>query len=191
MGLTRLGPGIACLLLGAGTGCIIPFNGPGDIRRDIESITGSHYDRSLGLTVGRSGMALARWAVKRSNEGIPLAGIKKVEIGIYEAEPPHDSPQGPGLEASHWPEWTPMVEMHDDGEDVLILAEESGEEGGIKRMLLVIEGHRELVIIRLTGRLDRFIEEAFEYALREADRPDLLVPAVDQYREHSEHRAEP
>ena len=33
--------------------CIIPFNGPGDIRRDIESITGRDYDRSFGLTVGR------------------------------------------------------------------------------------------------------------------------------------------
>ncbi len=167
------------------TACIIPFNGPGDVRRDIETQTGRRYERSFGLTVGRSGMALARWMVRHAEEEIPLEGIKKVEIGVYEVK---DGPPGPAsLTPSDWPEWSPMVEVYQEG-SVLVLSKEGEEEGSIRRLLFVVEDEDELVLVRLTGKLEEFIEEAISFALKEADRPDLVEPAIADYREHREER---
>lgn len=170
------------------TACIIPFNGPGDIRRDIEAQTGRRYDRSFGLTVGRSGMALARWAVRHSGEdAIPLKGIKKVEIGIYEVKNGPSSPAA--LTPGDWPEWSPLVEIaaQDDG-SVLVLSKEGKDEGSIRRLLFVVEDEEELVLVRLSGKLDTFIEEAITYALEEAERPELVEPVISDYRESLERR---
>lgn len=166
--------------------CIIPFNGPGDVRRDIESLTGSRYDRSLGLTVGRSGIALARWAIRHAeDEEIPIEGIRKVEIGIYTLED-GTGPQVP-LSPSDWPGWTPMAEVHQgDGQDasVLVLSMAGEQEGSIRRILLVVDHGDRLAIVRLSGRLEKFIEQAIAFALKETDNPALIEPAIEDYREH-------
>ena len=170
------------------SGCIIPFNGPGDIRRDIQSATGQEYDSTFALTVGRSGMALARWAVRRSSEEppIPLEGIRKVEIGMYEAEDPPDRlPAEPGVTASLFPSYSPMVEVgENDGENVLVLSEPR-RDGSIRRLLIVVDEGEELVIVRLTGDLDAFLEQAIAFAFEQAERPDLTDPVLEEY-----HRGE-
>jgi hypothetical protein len=171
------------------TGCIIPFNGPGDIKRDIKSITGDDYNRTFGLTVGRSGMAFARWVVRRSGEeDIPIKGIHKVEIGIYEIREHTDRAEpAASLLAGHWPDWSPMVEMHEEGgSDVLILTQ--SQQGRLKRMLFVVEEEEELVIVRLTGKLDSLLEEAIAFALEESDRPELVEPAIEELREQGQDR---
>ncbi len=187
----------ACLL----TGCIIPFNGPGDIKRDVQSVTGNDLDMDFGVTVGRSGMALARWIARKSDEQIPLEGIRKVEIGIYSVVDPT-----PGddltLASLQWPGWTPVVEVHgrDEGGDVDAAASDDGGGGDsadllilfqydddqLRRMLLLIEENEEedrLVIIRISGELNQLIEQVIAYGLEESEHPELIEPAIDSYRE--------
>jgi hypothetical protein len=175
-------------LVPTASGCILPFNGPSGVRRDIQAATGREYDRSFALTVGRSGVALARWAVRKAGEDdIPLEGLRKVEIGIYEVRDRSDQPStGSDFTAILWPTWRPLVEMHpDQGENVLILSE-ARSDGSIKRLLFLVENEDQLVIVRLKGRLDHFIEQAMRYAFEQADRPDLIDPSIEEYRRGAE-----
>lgn len=190
----------ACLL----TGCIIPFNGPGDIKRDVESATGSDLDMDFGLTVGRSGMALARWAIEKSDDGgdlPPLEGIRKVEVGIY-----HVDADRPGssraLDAGLWPGWIPVVEVHGEGHGGGLAGAESGgpvdgddgasadvlilfqyEEAALRRLLmLVADEEQRLVIVRVTGDLNKLIEQVIAYGLKESEHPELIDPAIESWR---------
>ncbi len=165
-------------------GCIMPFNGPAGVRRDIEEVTGKEYGQSFALTVGRSGMALTRWIVKKAEEEpLPIEGIKKVEIGIYEVrDEPVPSPAAPDITTLQWPEWSPLVEIHGENGEIVVVLSEAGKGGSIRRLLLVIENDKQLVIVRLKGRLDQLIEEAMKYALEQADRPDLVDPSIEEYR---------
>lgn len=169
-------------------GCIMPYNGPADVRREVQSVTGKEYHRSFALTVGRTGMALARWAVRKSGEEeIPIEGIRKVEIGIYEVrDGSADHERESGLSASHWPDWSLMVEMDGDGGKHVLVLSRAKPDGSIKRILVLVDEEDELVIVRLTGDLDRFIEDAIAYAFEETDRPDLIDPVLEEYRRGEE-----
>lgn len=182
----RLSVPALALALAAG-GCIMPFNGPAGARRDVQRITGREYDCTFAVTVGRSGLALVRWATKDSgDEEFPLKGLRKVEVGVYEVRDTAGGvPEGAELTAAPWIGWTPIVEMHpEDRENVLVLAE-TRSDGSTRRLLFVVESDDELVIVRLKGRLDRFIEEAIRFAFQEADRPDLIAPSLEEYRRGS------
>ena len=192
------------------TGCIIPFNGPGDIKRDVQSATGNDLDMDFGVTVGRSGMAFARWIAGKSDEQIPLEGIKKVEVGVYEVIDPTPG-EHRAITSLQWPGWIPVVEIYgeedgpdaaasDDGErddgsadaarehprvgarvPVLILFQY--DEDQLKRMLMLIEEENDrLVIVRITGKLNQLIEQVIAYGLEESDHPELIDPAIDSYR---------
>jgi len=176
----------ACLL----TGCIVPFNGPGDIKRDVESATGSDLDMDFGLTVGRSGMALARWVIEKSDDGgdlPPLEGIRKVEVGIY-----HVDADRPGssraLDTGLWPGYIPVVSVHGGGHgggasaEVLILFQY--EEAALRRLLMLVEDDdQRLVIVRVTGDLNKLIEQVIAYGLKESEHPELIDPAIESWRE--------
>ena len=75
-----------------GTSCVL--RGPAEVRREIQASTGAEYDRELGLTFGRTGMCLVRWGMKIANKhdgdvpDISLAGVHKMQIGVYEVAPP-------------------------------------------------------------------------------------------------------
>lgn len=168
----------------AAAGCIMPFNGPAGARRDVQRATGREYSRTFAVTVGRSGLALIRRvAGEEGEEDLPLEGLRKVEVGFYEVRGGRSgSPAGAGITAGSWTGWTPLVEMHpEESESVLILSE--GDPGeSIRRMLLLVESDDELVIVRLKGELDRLVEEAIRYAFQQAERPDLVTPSLEEYR---------
>jgi hypothetical protein len=178
---------ILAVVFAAGA-CIMPYNGPGDIRRDIQSVTGKEYDRSFALTVGRTGMALARWAIRKWDEDdIPIEGIRKVEIGIYEVRDGSlRHATGSSISSSQWPDWSPMVEMRGEGGENILVLSEAKRNGSIKRLLIVVDEEDELMIVRLTGRLDDFMEQAMAYAFDQADRPDLTDPVLEEYRRSEE-----
>jgi hypothetical protein len=179
------------------TGCIIPFNGPGDIKRDVQHATGNDLDMDFGVTVGRSGMAFARWIAGKSDEQIPLEGIKKVEVGVYEVIDPTPGERR-AINSLQWPGWIPVVEIYgeengldaaasDDGEsddgsaDVLILFQY--DEDQLERMLMLIEEKDDrLVIVRISGKLNQLIEQVIAYGLEESDHPELIDPAIDSWR---------
>ncbi len=181
---SRLHPLAPLALVLSAAGCIMPFNGPGGVRRDVQEATGREYDRTFALTIGRSGLALIRWAVHdEGDEPLPLEGLRKVELGVYKVRHcPGEVERQPVLAASSWPGWRPVVEMHgEEGENVLVLAEAGGG-GSTERLLLVVENQEELIVVRLSGSLDEFIEQAMRYALEQADRRELIDPSIEEYR---------
>lgn len=155
------------------TGCW--FHGPGDLKRDLSDSAGVELDQEVGITLGRTSMWLARKAVRWSGEeDIPsLKGVRKVQVGVYEVRglrPGRERRQQ--LQLSDLPRnWIPVVQIHEDGEDVFVLTREDGER--IRAMLVVVAEYDEWVIVRIKGNLNRVLEEAMQMAFDEAGRPEL------------------
>jgi hypothetical protein len=160
--------------LASAPGCV-RLHGPTDVRRDLGRTAGVQLEQEFGLTVTRSGMWLARKAMKHADEDeISLKGVRRVEIGVYQVQGPrNDSVQRSGLGAEEFPGWTPLVRVHEDDEDILVLTRE--RDGKLRRLLIVAAEPDEWVLVRIRGNLDRIIEDAIEMAFDEVDRPDLYA----------------
>ena len=157
------------------------FHGPGEIRREISRTTGTEYSTELGLTLGRTSMAIARFGLDIADEEpeFSLEGVRKIQIGIY--HPLEDAEQGPArgpLGAESFQEWDPLVRMLANGETVLVLVRE--KDARIRDMLVIVDDQSELVVVRLKGKLDRILRQAMELGFDQADRPDLIGPALEQ-----------
>jgi hypothetical protein len=160
--------------LATAPGCV-RLHGPTDVRRDLGQTAGVQLEQEFGLTVTRSGMWLARKATKQADEPeISLKGIRRVEIGVYQVTGlRNEGQERSGLGGEQFPGWTPLVRVHEDDEDVMILTQE--RDGKIRRLLIVAAESDEWVLIRIRGKLDQIIEEAIEMAFDEVDRPDLYA----------------
>jgi hypothetical protein len=164
-----------CLLLAAilsGTACI-GFRGPEQIRKEISFNSGVKLDREMGFTVRRSGMWLVRMGLRiAGKDEISLRGVRRIEVGIYQVR---GSESGGHievpLEARSFSDWDPVVRVHEDDEDVLVMVRE--KKGSVRNMLVVVSDDEELVIVRMKGRLDDILEEAMAEAFDQADRPEL------------------
>jgi hypothetical protein len=157
----------------AGPACI-RFHGPEDVRRELARSAGVKLDREMGFTVTRSGVWLARKIMKWSDETeeFSLKGVRRVEIGVYQVDGLRKGYAEPaGLHEIEFPDWTPVVKVQDEDEDVLVAVHEN--EGRIKGMLVVAMEDDEWVLVRVWGKLDRVIEEVMRMAFDEVDRPDL------------------
>jgi hypothetical protein len=161
--------------------CCVRFHGPEDVRTELSRQAGVRLKQETGLTVTRSGVWLARKALRWSGEEeISLRGVRRVEVGIYEvrglrggqAERVRLDPRY--LER----DWQPIVRVHDEGEDVFVLVHE--REGALRGMLVVVADQDEWVLVRLRGKLDRIVEDAMRLAFDQADRPDLFERAMEQ-----------
>jgi len=170
---------LAVAALAACCSCI--FHGPEDLRRDLSTSAGVELDREAGVTVGRFGIAVARVFTKQ--EEVPLKGVRKVEVGVYEVVGRHAGSRLSGrLQLPEMPGYVPIVRVHDDGEDVFVLLK-SDEQERIRRMLVIVAEDDEWVLVRIRGKLDRIIEQAMQMAFDQADKPDLYEPALADYRE--------
>ncbi len=191
MGRMLVAGGLAGLLAAAVAGCV-RFGGPGDVHRDVAAITGGRYQKEFGFTVGRTGMALARWSLRHEadEDVVSLQGVRKVELGVYEPLPGAGRQEGArAITASDWPGWLPMVEMQTGRESILLLSE--GTDLDIRRLLLVLEEPEELVIVRLTGDLGPFVVDAIRLAFVEAEHPELADPALERYQAREARGPEP
>lgn len=161
---------VTAILL-ASTGCW--FHGPGDLKRELSREAGVKLNRQIGLTFGPTSLMLARWGLRMADEQeFTLKGVRKVQVGVYEVDGlrrGHDAPAR--LEADLFPEWDPIVRIHDEGENVLVLLRHDDER--IRAMLVAVTDHDEWVLVRIRGRLDRVVEDAMRMAFDEMDRPDL------------------
>jgi len=164
-----------------GTSCV-RFRGPEDLRKDLSRTAGVELETEMGVTVTRSGMWIARKAIKWSDDDddIPsLKGVRRVEVGIYQVEGLRDGRDAPvALGLSDLPDWSPIVRIQEDGEAVFVLVDEEHEQ--IKRMLVVVADHDEWVIVRIKGNLTRIIEDAMRMAFENADRPELYARSREE-----------
>ena len=163
------------------TACIL--RGPSGIRRDVAHATGAKYDRKLGLTLGRFSLGLVRWGMKddlaEGDQTLSLEGIRKVQIGVYEVEEGTWNP-GRRFDPASLGSWEPVVAIHDAGDDVHVLYRD--RDGRTTDMLIVVSDSEDLVIVRVKGDLDRFLETAVRYSLQQAGRPDLSERTIAEAR---------
>lgn len=155
------------------------FHGPGEIRDRVSRSTGNEYEQEIGLTLGRTSMAIARFGLRLADEEqIPLKGVRKVQVGIYQVRDigaPSDI--GTSILSGSFPEWSPVVRMHEDGESVLVMVREKKDK--VRAMLVIVDDADELVIVRMIGNLERMLKEAMRFGFEQADRPDLYDSAVE------------
>lgn len=169
--LGRLVPALVLLAVLGSTSCVL--RGPGGMRRELSAAAGVELEREMGLTLGRTSTWLARKILKWSGETeVSLRGLRKVQVGIYEVRglrPGVD--ERATLSLDDLPDWTPLVQVHEDDGDVFVLTQE--DDAHIRRMLVVVAENDEWVIVKLWGKLDRILEDAMRMAFEEVDRPDL------------------
>ncbi len=166
-------------LLLLGTACSL--RGPEGVRRDLSQAAGVELEREMGITIGRTGMWFARKAMKWAGEDeisqISLKGIKKVQVGVYQVRGirrGYEEPQSLRLsDLKLSAEWVPLVQVHDDGEDVFVMTRD--DDGTIRGLLVVVAEDEEWVVVRVKGKLDKVIESALQYAFDEMDRPELYA----------------
>ncbi len=179
--------GIVAVL--AMTGVVLSFGcvlrGPAGIKNQVERTGGRSYQREFGITVGRTGMAIARWAARIGEEDETahlLRGVNKVQVGIYER-----IDDGPGtgrpVRASDFRGYNPIVQVRKEGETVMVLALEKNET--IRKLLVVVDSGDELVIVRLRGNLEHIIEDSIRLGLEQGGRDELADPVVEEYRRHN------
>ncbi|HXV75462.1 MAG TPA: DUF4252 domain-containing protein [Candidatus Polarisedimenticolaceae bacterium] len=158
--------------IGCGTGCV-RLVGPEDIRDDLSRQAGVKLRQQTGFTVTRSGIWLARQFV--DPEEVPLKGIRRVEIGIYEVRGLKKSleAQRP-LDLTIFRDWAPVVTVRDHGEEVSVLSR-TDEQGEIRGIMIVVAEEDEWVLVRVRGRLDRIFEAALEQAFADVHRGDLYA----------------
>lgn len=157
-----------------GVGCI-RLTGPEDVRQDLSEIAGVKLRQETGFTVTRSGMWIARKAMKMSGEEeISLRGIRRVEVGVYEVKGLRrgidervpltldDMPKG----------WHPMVIVEGDDEEIFVMTKH-GEDGMIRQLLVVVSEDDEWVLVKIKGKLDHIVEDAMRMAFDQGDRLEL------------------
>ena len=164
--------------LAATTSCI-RFHGPEDLRRDLARTAGVKLDREMGVTLTRTAVMLARWAT--SEEEIPLRGVRRVEVGVYQVQDLRRGVQERRrIDPPELPGWQNVARVREDNEEVFVLVRE--EEGEIRGMLVVVAEEDEWVLVRIRGKLQRTFESVMELAFDRAERPDLYEPVLAEYR---------
>ncbi len=162
----------ALLLLTAG-GCMF-LRGPGDVRHDVQRMTGLDLDRRFGIQTGRVSMWIARRAMKWSGEDeVSLKGVRGVEVGVYEVDGPRrgyrlaSDEQRPSLCGAGFSGWEPVVRVCEGDEHMLMFVRQKRDQ--LRGLLVVVQDSDEVVIVRARGRLDRLIEDALRMARDEED----------------------
>jgi len=172
--MSRLQRTILGLAVLSSASCI-SFHGPNGIRRELVETTGARLDQESGLSVGRMGLALARCFT--DDDEVPLAGVRRVEMGVYSVESGHAGhlPDPPRLAG-----WETVVELHEDDDDTFVLVQQ--DERRIRGMLVIVAEHDEWTVVRLRGRLDHLLEDAMRLGFDRAERGHLAEPAIAEYR---------
>ena len=153
------------------SGCML-LRGPGDIRHEVQYMTGLDLDRQFGIQTGRFSMWMARRVMKWSGEDeIPLRGVRGVEVGVYEVDGPRrgyePADTRPSLCGAGFQGWEPVVRVCEGDEHMLMFVRQKKDQ--LRGLLVVVQERDELVIVRARGRLDRLIHDAMRIAREEND----------------------
>ena len=163
---------LGCLLTALlSTGCV-RLVGPEDVRLELSEQAGVKLKQETGFTVTRSGIWLARQFV--DSEEVPLHGVRRVEVGVYEVRGLKSGlEEARRIDPGYFHEWTPIVRVNEDGEQLMVLVREKEE--SLRALLVVVAEPDEWVLVRVYGHLDDLLEQAMSMAFEEVDRPDLYA----------------
>jgi len=129
----------------------------------------ARFKREFSISLGSVSMSLARLAVGVAGEDareakVYLEGVKRIAFAIYEVRGMED------VNDTDTPEiiqglieddgWEMIVKSKNEGDLVWILYRE--DDGKVKDLLLTVLEDDEMVLINLSGHLDRVFAEALE-----------------------------
>jgi hypothetical protein len=144
------------------TGCWFGTGSTSDIRYEVTDQTGIVLEPEFGIKLGRLTTAMAKpFARKASGESVPLKGIAKIEVGIYNVVDAYD-PVESGMADLDFPGWEPIARIRDGDERIQVLCKIEGER--IRAMMVLVLDGDELVVVRLKGNLHKFLPAALEHA---------------------------
>ncbi len=151
--------------------------GTSEVRDEVAFRTGFTLEPEFGIRLGRITTAMAKpFAKSASGDSVPLKGIAKVEVGIYNVVGHGESAARGELSGLELPGWEPVVQVRDGNERIQVLCRVEGDR--IRAMLVVVLDAEELVVVRLEGNLQKFLPAAIERAgwsgLHDAVRPGAV-----------------
>ena len=122
---------------------------------------------------------LARWFT--SEEDVPLRGVRRVEVGVYEVADLRSGVEEPRpITLPDLPDWQTVVHVSEDNEDVYVLAREKDEK--LRGLLIIVAEDDEWVLVRIKGKLQHMVEDVMQMAFDHAERPDLYEPVLAEYQ---------
>ena len=153
------------LALVLATGCATSFS-PQIVRSEIVRQTGSDPQKMFEMNVGRMTMSLAkRMMGDVSGDALPLAGLTKFELAVYDL-PPDVLSGARTLDFTTMPirGWEPTVRYKDGRTSGMVLVRESGETIG--DLVLLYGGLEKATYVRLRGNLPKELPAALGEAVR-------------------------
>jgi hypothetical protein len=161
---------LCCLLLLAG-GCATSFSAP-SVRSEIVRQTGADPQKMLELNVGRMTMSLARRVAGVSGGNLPLSGLTRFELAVYDL--PASVVSGAAtLDFTTMPVrgWEPTVRYRDGAKSGMVLVRGSGD--SIGDVVLLFADERDATFVRLRGTLPKELPAALGEAVRTGRTEDV------------------
>ncbi len=136
-------------------------------RRSIEAeFPGAEFDRKLVFTVGSVGLRVASWVTGLvPDEEVAdvreyIDDVRRVKVGIYDTEHVPESNGGgiPVLRGLVDKGWEIAVQSREESEHVWVLYRARRDR--VRDIFVIVLNEEELVIVRVTGHLDRVLQRA-------------------------------
>ena len=166
------------LLICLASGCATRFS-PEGIRREITLQRGQDPLGVFELSLGRFTTLLIKSALAGENGDLPFAGLREIELAVYEAP----TEQGPAIDVTRiaFRGWESVIRAHDESRSALVLIRSGGfrrwgaaeDDATIGDLVVVGAGRRKVVYARLRGSLSARLPSALGDALRQGGPTEL------------------
>ena len=144
-----------CLVLVAGTCSCVSLRGPSDLRRDIVRETGWRLQRETAFGLGRLPLRLVGSLIEDGDGNFSLRGLTRMEVGVYLLETHASKRSLRGLKVRGF---EPIVRVSEADSDAAILVDDSDD---MRELIVISRDAEEVVIVRVKGRVDTFLERMF------------------------------
>jgi Domain of unknown function (DUF4252) len=161
-GIVR-GAAAAALILSC-AGCFA-YRGPRGVEASLEDSLGVELRRDFGVKLGFLSTKFAVSFIGRDDDDLDFHDLTSIGVAVFERgaangrTPRRIEPGDLGLKG-----FSTMLRSSDGDDQVLLLVKPSN--GTIREMVLLAVDEDEVVVARLTGRLDELIEKAIRETKR-------------------------
>jgi hypothetical protein len=137
------------------------YRGPRGVEDALQHALGADLHRESGIKLGPLSTKFVASIV--DDDELPFHDLTRVGIVVFDVGARNGRTPRPLTAADlGFGGWTTLVDARDDGGQALILVKQA--QGAIHDMMLVAADDDEVVVARLSGRLDRIIASAIEGA---------------------------
>ena len=148
-------------LMALASGCMT-YRGPRGVEDTLERSLGVELHRDFGIKLGPISTKFAASFVGHDDE-FDLHDMTRVGVAVFEVGARNGRSPRP-IEAKDLggAGWSTMLDSRSDGDQVLLLVKSRGD--SIHDLLLLAADDEEVVVARLTGRLDKLIARTMDRA---------------------------